>query len=108
MQASLNWQVFSNSNRNAVIDQLKDVISNNGGCIINSNMFSDLALSLSIEIEENSISKLHQALISIAQVSEFDSTAINSQSNKEWIIYLNVSFGGGTGDLKKEIASVPG
>jgi len=108
VQQSINWQIFSSNDRNTVIEQLKTVISDNDGCIINSNMFSDLALSLSIEIEEKNILKLHKTLTNIAQVSAFDSTVINPQSTKEWVLYLNVSFSGGKGDLKREVAAVPG
>ena len=55
MQKKLSWQIFSNDDRNKVIEVIKNTISNSGGCIMNFNMFSDLALTLSIEIEENKI-----------------------------------------------------
>ena len=50
MKKKLNWNIYSGKPRLAVIDQIKDAISNNGGCIMNFNMFSDLALTLSVEV----------------------------------------------------------
>ena len=36
---------------------------------MNFNMFSDLAITLSIEIEENKIVKLHQSLTTIININ---------------------------------------
>ena len=55
MQKKLSWELFSNTNRHEVIDAIKNIISDNDGCIMNFTSFSDLALGLSIEIEENKI-----------------------------------------------------
>ena len=87
---------------------MKEVISGSDGYILNFHMFSDLALSLSIEIPGNSIYQLHKALSTILNVSEFDPKDIRPASKKEWLIFVNISFGGGTGDLKKEVPAVPG
>lgn len=108
MIKKLNWQAFSNDERNKVIEELKEIISNNDGYIINFNMFSDLALSLNIEIEENRILELYKALTHILNVSDFDTKNINFESRKEWLIFMNISFSIGKGELKKEIPSVPG
>jgi len=107
MQKKLSWQVFSNDDRNEVIEAVKNSISNSGGCIMNFNMFSDLALTLSIEIEENKIHTLHKALSLVVNISEFELHDLNLESKKEWLIFMNISFGSGKGELKHEIPEVP-
>ena len=108
MQKKLNWQLFSNENRYEIIENIKNVISNSDGYIVNFNMFSDLALSLSVEIEENKIQKLHRALSQIINVSELKLDNINLESKKDWLIFMNISFGRGKGELKQETPEIPG
>lgn len=71
-------------------------------------MFSDLALSLSIEIEEREIEGLHKALSTISNLSEFDVNSIRAESEKDWTIFLNISFSDGTGNLAQEVPDVLG
>ncbi len=108
MLNKLQWQAFTNDDRSSIIEKVKEVISGSDGYITNFHMFSDLALSLSIEITENSIHELHKALRKVLTVSEFNPEDIRSTSKKEWLIFVNISFGGGTGDLTKEVPAVPG
>ncbi|MDX5584883.1 MAG: hypothetical protein QNK20_08100, partial [Aureibaculum sp.] len=77
------------------------------GCIMNFNMFSDLALTLSIEIEENKIQTLHKALSLVVNISEFELDDLNLESKKERLIFMNISFGSGKGEPKHEIPEVP-
>jgi len=106
MRKKINWQGYTSEERNRTIEELKNVITNNDGGIINFNMFSDLALSLSIEIPENKVDGLHQALTNFLKLSGQDYTDLNSPS--ECLIFLNVSFGAGRGELKIKIPEVPG
>ena len=108
MQKKLNWEAFSNNERNKVIEELKNTVSSSDGYIINFNMFSDLALTLSIEIEENKIQILHKALSSVLNVSELNPHELNLESKKEWLIFISISFSRGKGELKQEIPDVPG
>ena len=108
MYKKLNWVLLSNEDRTKVIEAVKNAISSSDGCIINFNMFSDLALALSIEIEENRISVLHKALSNIVKISDFDYKETNLNSKDEWLILMNISFGGGTGELKIKVPVVPG
>lgn len=108
MQKKLNWQLFSNRERIKVIEEIKNTISNNNGCIINFNMFSDLALTLSIEIEEGNIPTLYKSLSEIINITELEAGNINLKSKKEWLIFMNISFSKGKGELKQEIPDTPG
>jgi hypothetical protein len=75
---------------------------------LNSNFFSDLALSLTIEIEEKHIASLYTRLKEAMNISTFDFDNIDRQSQKEWWIFLNITFTRGKGDLKIATRDVPG
>jgi len=108
MQKKLSWQAYSSEDRNKVIEEIKDSISTGDGYILNFNMFSDLGLTLSIEIEEYKIESLHKTLSLILNISELENQSINQESKRDWLIFLNISFGRGKGELKQEIPEVPG
>ncbi len=108
MLQKLNWEAHSNDDRNKTIEAVKDCLSSNDACILNFNMFSDLALSLSLEVEENKILALHLSLSKLVNLSDMEIVQINPNSKKEWLIFLNIAFGKGTRELKNKIPSVPG
>ncbi len=54
-------------------------------------------------IEENKIQTLHKALSKVVNISNLDVHNINLESKKEWLIFMNISFGKGKGKLKQEI-----
>ena len=108
MIKKLNWEIFSGKDRNIAIEEVKSVIDSSSGYIMNFNMFSDLALSLSIEIEESGIIALHSELSQLFNLTELDHTQINPNSKKEWMIFINISFSSGKGDLTNDIPDVPG
>ena len=104
----LNWQIFSNQNRNKSIEDLKRIINKHDGYIINFNIFSDIAISLMIEIEEYNILQLYEEIEEILTFSETKPKNINTNSTKTWWILMNLSFIQGTGDIKIDIPNVPG
>ena len=108
MIRKLNWQGHTSTGRQNAIEQIKQVISSCGGSIMNFNVFSDLAMALSIEIEENEIPGLYDSLGKYLILSEFDPSVIKLDSQREWYIFLNISFSSGKGNLKTEIPEVPG
>ena len=104
----LYWQAFSIRNRIEIIEDVKDAILGCGACILDFKMFSDLALSLIIEIEEGKITDLHRELKKIISIDELDQDNLRANSQQEWLILMNVSFGQGEGKLKVDIPMVPG
>ena len=82
MQPKLNWQAFSGDDRNKIIAEIKECILGNDAYIVNFNLFSDYALSLSIEVSENRILPLYQSLAKIATISEFDAESLSKHSKK--------------------------
>ena len=63
-------------------------------------------MMLKIEIEEHKIDQLYDMLQNIIQLDKTEK--LNSTSTKERVIFLNVSFTKGTGNLRIEVPSVPG
>lgn len=108
MKKSQNWKGYTSENRMESIDKIKSIISNNEGYILNFNLFSDLAMSMSIEIEESRLSQLHDSLQTVLQMSELEYNTTHLKSSNESLIFLNISFGSGTGNMKIDIPKVPG
>lgn len=108
MKNKLNWTLFSNKDRNEAINDLKDIITENHGWIVTSNFFSDLAMNMTIEIQEKDIVCLHSELDKSMIVSALKIDDIDEESDNEWWIFLNITFAQGKGDLKIEIPKVPG
>jgi hypothetical protein len=99
------WTGFSDNERHSAINKIQSVVSKYGD-VVDVHFFSDISLSMTIEIEELKIDKLYDELTKImgVQKSEF----LNSISKKERTIYLNITFSKGKGDLRIEVPSVPG
>ena len=104
----LNWRIFSTEERNSAIQELKDSIAGNDGFITNFNLFSDLALSLQVEIEEKNVLNLYRKISSTMRISEQEPERIDNCSKKDWWIFINLSFTKGKGDLAVEVPNVPG
>ena len=108
MLKKLNWQAYTGGQRNNVIEDVKESILKNDGCIVNFNMFSDLEISLSIEIEEKRITDLYTSFSNILNISDCDIKKLKSNSKKEWLIFMSISFSVGKGKLSIEKPSIPG
>ena len=104
----LNWQAYSSEDRNSCIEAIKDTISRNDGYILNFNIFSDLALFLTIEIEEGRIFDLCEDLKKYITISKQQEEKLSANSKNDWWILLNISFSKGKGDLKIATPDVPG
>jgi hypothetical protein len=108
MRKKLNWQGYTNDNRNLIIDRVKTVINKSEAYIVNFTSYSDLALSLSLEVEEKSIRPLYHSMTEILTLSDQNFDALDQNANKEWLVLMNISFGSGTGNMKSDIPNVPG
>ena len=108
MLKKLNWQAYTGEHRNKVIEDVKESILKNDGCIVNFNMFSDLEISLSIEIEENRIADLYTSFSKSLNISECNLKKINLNSKKEWMIFMSISFSVGKGKLSIEKPAISG
>ena len=107
MRSKLNWPASTNGDRYQEIEKVKMLISQHDGSIVHFNLFSDLALSLCIEIEEKRTAGLHEDLKDFLAISEIE-TKLDSNSIREWWVFMNISFAKGSGKLIKGIPYVPG
>lgn len=102
---SIFWTAYSNNERIAAIIEIERVISS-FGFITDFKQFSDISISLKIEIEECKIFELFKTLENIIAIDKCDEQF--STSNRERIIYINITFTKATGNLIIEIPAVPG
>lgn len=99
------WTGFSDDERHSAINEIQSVISKYGD-LVDVHFFSDISLTMTIEIEEFKIDKLYDELTKIIGVQKPE--YLNSISNRERTVYINITFAKGTGNLKIEVPSVPG
>ena len=99
------WTGYSTDERHAAINKIQRIVSNYGD-IVDFNLFSDISLSMKIEIEELKINKLYDELSRNIGIDKFE--YLNSIAKQERTVYLNITFKKGTGNLKIEVPSVPG
>ena len=107
MRRKLYWKASANDDRTQIIEKVKKLISQHDGYIAHFNLFSDLALSLCIEIEEKQIAGFHEDLKDFLVINEIESD-LNPHSIHEWWVFMNISFAQGSGKLKRGIPHVPG
>ena len=99
------WKGYSNDERHFAINKIQSVVSKYAD-VVDFKFFSDISLSMKIEIEEFKIDKLYDELSHNLEIDKSD--YLNSIAKKERTIYLNITFNKGTGNLKIEVPSVPG
>jgi hypothetical protein len=99
------WTAYSNDERHSAIDKIQSVVSKYGD-IIEFKFFSDISITLIIEIIESKIGKLNDELRDIIAIDKYDHYNLTSQNERT--IYLNITFTKGTGNLKIEVPSIPG
>lgn len=99
------WTAYTDNDRHAAISQIQAIVAQFGD-LFDIRLFSDISLTMTIEIVECKIDKLYEALANTIRIDKSD--LVNSITTKERIIYLNITFSHATGDLKQEVPSVPG
>jgi len=80
---------YCNHERHKGISEIQKVVSKYGD-IIDFKIFSDISLSIVIEIKEYKIDELYDDLQKKLGMNKFE--YMNSTSQKERIIYLNITF----------------
>lgn len=99
------WTGYSNEERHYAINKFQSIVSKYGD-IVDIKLFSDISLSMMIEIEELKVDKLYDELIINMRIDKFE--YLNSVAKKVRMVFLNITFKRGTGDLKIEVPCVPG
>jgi hypothetical protein len=102
---NINWKGYTKKNRNLAIHELKNIIGR-FGYILEYNLFSDMALSLIIEIEERKINSLYNELNEYISMEKND--LVPATSDGERVLTLHVTFSESSGDLEHLVPDVPG
>ena len=99
------WTGYCKTNRISAISEIEKIVTN-FGYITDFKQFSDISLTIVIEVEERKINSLYLALKQFMNLNDFE--LINSDSTIERVILMNTTFNDGTGDLRVETPAVPG
>jgi len=99
------WTGYCSGERHSTINIITNIVGKYGD-IVDFKLFSDISLSMMIEIEALKIDKLYSELADKIMMDEFE--YMNTLSTKERTVYLNITFIRGSGDLIIEVPSVPG
>lgn len=105
MRKNIKWEAYTNKNRHEMINKIQTMIMDHDGFIINFNRFSDMVLTLNIEIEENKIPGLYKDLSTISSLASNNSKNLHANitdSRKECSLFLNITFKSGSGNLEIE------
>ena len=78
------------------------------GFITDFKQFSDLAISLVIDVEACKVNKLYHALSEKFVMDPFDEIQVENDDTNSTQIFFNISFTEGHGELKIEVPNVPG
>ncbi len=101
----LYWKGYCRGDRHSSIFDIENAINQNG-YIDDFHMFSDMAISLKINVEERYVESLHKDLSGIIQLPEMPANDLHS--SVECTVFLNLTFSHATGNLKIEVPAVPG
>lgn len=101
----LYWTGICSKERNQAITQIGAII-NRHGFFTDFKLFSDVSLSMVIEIEERKVDALYEELADYLALEDF--SPVHSNSAKERIILFHVTFTRGTGNVAREVPAVPG
>jgi len=96
---------FCEKERLQAVSEIEKIIAEHG-FIIDFKMFSDISISIMLEIEERKIEALYDDLKNYMNMQDMKN--MNSGSDNESLVLLNVTFTKGSGNLTIEVPSVPG
>ena len=100
----LYWKGISHDDRIKAIGEITATIDKHG-IILNFQRFSDIILSLVVEVEADKLNSLYDCLCKILILEGFDrNTPILPGC---YTLFLNITFSKGTGDLEIEVPNIP-
>ncbi|PXX25717.1 hypothetical protein [Arenibacter sp. ARW7G5Y1] len=97
------WKGYSKESRYETLDKINQII-NRSGDVVDVKQFSDISMSLRIEVEEQKIEKLYLDLKNYIELDDFD--ILESSTNSERTIFLNISFSLGKGNIEVAVPYV--
>lgn len=102
---TFNWEVYCTSERTAGINLMETII-NRFAYILDFHSFSDLSLSITAGVEEWRANALFDEIARNMEIEGEKPAA--TESKNECMIYINISFAKGKGDMRHEVPDVPG
>lgn len=99
------WTGYCKRDRIAAISEIENCISIYG-YITDFKQFSDVSLSICIEVAKSKIDLLYLELSKCIILDDFE--WFHSDSEVDCQVFLHISFSQGKGDLKVVIPEVPG
>lgn len=99
------WTAYCKGTRLNSLNRIEAIISKYG-FILNFTLFSDISISIVVETNEKLVENLYSDLIN--EISITDYKALNSISDNDCYVLLNITFTDSTGDLRIEVPNVPG
>lgn len=103
--ANIFWTGYCSDERTAAISHLQRIILKYGH-VVDFKFFSDIATTIVIEASECNVDQLKDQLAAYIMIEDHE--CLNSNSQKERTIYLNITFSQGKGNLAIETPNVPG
>lgn len=94
------WTGYTSKERRQAIYEIEGKISR-FGFIVDFKAFSDISISLIIELEDQKIGPLYQELKELLRLE--DVTFPTTGSVKECLVLLHISFTSGSGRVRKEV-----
>jgi hypothetical protein len=101
------WTGICKEERIAGINRMQACIRAHG-FVVDFKFFSDISLSLFVEIEGQYVKDLYAELSKFMDITSEDEMDIQAQSHGECLILFHVTFSKGTGNMKVEVPAVPG
>lgn len=95
---------YCSCDRTAGITELERIVGKHG-FLLDFKIFSDISISMIIEIEEGKVGDLYTALNEFVSLQDFEAPG---PSLRECLVFLNVTFTRGAGNLRMEVPEVPG
>lgn len=113
MPDRIHLQGVTGGVRHSVIDELREVIGNAGGWIVDFHLFSNLAISLIFELERSRLTSLIDQFeridIRLSDASiEILSDPDRHAGEGDLRVLFNLAFQNGDGDLRTPIPAIPG
>lgn len=102
---TIYWAGYCHDERIPGISKVEQIV-NKYGYITDFKKFSDVSLSLHIELEESKINYLYEELRKYLKLDEVK--PCDSSSGRERVIFLSITFKSGQGYLSHEVPAVPG
>lgn len=91
------WKAFCNESKFVALDKINQIIDIYGD-VVDVKQFSDVSMSLRIELPENTIDTLYLDLKTYIELEAFEK--LESKSTRERTVFLNISFALGEGNAK--------